>query len=136
MFRQMAKNEDFRLAAAKTAQIALYGYRTTLKTKLYAAEKASAALEKAIGKDKNLSAPKNEKERETMKRFISTLAVVAAAGAALGAAGYYLKKKKETQEADYEELLYSDEMGEDFTIEEPEETFVVAEETADEEVAE
>ncbi len=50
-----------------------------------------------------------------MKHFLSALTVVAAAGAVLGAAGYYVyKKTKEAKE--YEDLMYSDEMGEDFVI--------------------
>ena len=50
-----------------------------------------------------------------MKRFLSALAVLAAAGAAVGAAGYYLYKKTNPDE-NYEDLLVTEEMGEDFEI--------------------
>ncbi len=50
-----------------------------------------------------------------MKHFLSALTVMAAAGAVVGAAGYYVyKKTKEAKE--YEDLMYTDEMGEDFVI--------------------
>ena len=62
-----------------------------------------------------------------MKRFVSALAVLAAAGVAVGAAGYYLYKKSKAEE-NYEDLLIEDEMGEEFEI--VDESYVeVAEET-------
>ena len=50
-----------------------------------------------------------------MKRFISGLVALAAAGAAIGAAGYYLYKKNQKPD-NGEELLYTEEMGEEFII--------------------
>lgn len=56
-----------------------------------------------------------------MKRFISGLVALAAAGAAVGAAGYYLYKKNQTPD-EGEEMLYTEEMGDEFIIVEDEET--------------
>ena len=50
-----------------------------------------------------------------MKRFISGLFALAAAGAAVGAAGYYLYKKNQKPDTE-DELLYTEEMGEEFII--------------------
>ena len=57
-----------------------------------------------------------------MKRFISGLVALAAAGAAIGAAGYYLYKKNQMPD-EGEEMLYTEEMGDEFIIiEDDEET--------------
>ncbi len=60
-----------------------------------------------------------------MKRFISGLVALAAAGAAIGAAGYYLYKKNQMPD-EGEEMLYTEEMGDEFIIIEDDEETVEA----------
>ena len=51
-----------------------------------------------------------------MKHLIAAVAGVAAAGALVGAAGYLAHKYVTKKKDEYEDLLYTDEMGEDFII--------------------
>ncbi|MEG1863287.1 MAG: hypothetical protein RR198_06720 [Oscillospiraceae bacterium] len=96
-------------AATNVGLVALHGYRAFLKAKIVATDVALLSIE-GIKKNQNNKpnyAPK-EKEDDTMKSFVSALAVLAVTGAAIGAAGYYLyKKEKELNE--YEDLLFNDE---------------------------
>ncbi|MBQ8604877.1 MAG: hypothetical protein IJ410_08580 [Oscillospiraceae bacterium] len=66
-----------------------------------------------------------------MKRFISGLVALAAAGAAVGAAGYYLYKKNQKPD-EGEELLYTEEMGDEFIIVEDEDPLTEVAETVTE----
>ena len=70
-----------------------------------------------------------------MKRLISGLVALAAAGAAVGAAGYYLYKKNQKPDTE-DELLYTEEMGDEFIIVEDDETVEDVAETAEETVDE
>lgn len=134
MIKTIYENENFRLFAVNSAQIALSAYKARLKTKLLAADAVMVGLKK-IGQstDKHPAVKNNtqpaKKENDDMKHFLSALTVVAAAGAVLGAAGYYVYKK--TKEKDYEDLLYTEEMGEDFTVESEDYMEKLAETAAD-----
>ena len=65
-----------------------------------------------------------------MKHLISGLVALAAAGAAVGAAGYYLYKKNQKPDTE-DELLYTEEMGDEFIIIEDDATEEVLEKAAE-----
>ena len=126
MKKDMYHSDDFRLATLAAAGLALKYYRAGLKTKLCARDAMLSGLNRIsrqMQKKPALSAPAlaiektetPEKENNNMKHFVSALAVLAAAGAAVGAAGYYLYKKSQTEE-NYDDLLITEEMGEEFEI--------------------
>ncbi len=126
MKKPIYENENFRQIAYSTAFMALTAYRASLKTKLVAADMARSALKKMKNSgDRTPVVIQTDAVREkenNMKHLLSAVAGVATAAALLGAAGYvahrYVTKKKEDE---YENLMYTDEMGEDFIIYEDEE---------------
>ena len=119
IYKYMEKKK-FRLLTVSAAALALNGYRSSLRARLAATEgilhtlnRMGRPADRCTVVKKDFSA--NRKEKLNMKRILSALTVVAAAGAVLGAAGYFVyKKAKEAKE--YDELLYTEEMGEDFVI--------------------
>ena len=54
-----------------------------------------------------------------MKHLLAGITVLAAAGAVLGAAGYYVYKKSKAEDDEYEELIFTDEEGEEYIEVEP-----------------
>ena len=120
MIKHTLQSDRFRHVALTGAKTALTAYKFTLKAKLFAADTAITGLEK-IAHNNQKALVKQQKENDNMKSFLSALTVLAVAGAALGAAGYYLYKK-EQELNEYEELLYSEDLAEDYMPqEEPEE---------------
>ena len=115
---ESVKSPNTKLGAIRAGQFALTGYRSMLKTKMYATDMVLSSLSTAARKEKQAALiqqdenmPTVKKESTDMKHLFAGIAAVAALGVALGAGYAYYKKAKENQE-DYEELLYTDDDGE------------------------
>lgn len=109
MIKEIIKNENARLMAAKTARTALKGYRMGLRTKIYATDMAISELER-YGRNKRVqNLPEIKKENNNMKSFLAGLTAVTVTGAILGAAGYYLYKKY-NEENKYDDILFTDDL--------------------------
>ena len=107
MVKELIRNEDARLMAAKTARTALRGYRLGLRTKIYATDMAISQLDGYAKAKKVGKIQENKKENKDMKNFLAGLTAIAVTGAALGAAGYYLYKKH-NEEKDYDDILFTE----------------------------
>ncbi len=127
MKKKLLESRENRRIILGLAQLAVSSYSLSLTMKQKAADTAAGYLKELNKREIKpavaLQAPAENKKENDMKHLFAAVAAVAAAGAVVGAAGYLAHKYATKKKDEYEDLMYTEEMGEDFIIYEDEEGF-------------